>query len=174
MPKYPAILAATAALGALALPAVGQSAPIDDRYAGVAEQQDDGWEGEAQAGASYTVGEETVFEPVDVDAAIGPVGDEASDAPASLEYASVGPDAATPARTPVLGYSPAQRAEWLSQCRTLRPGPRRRYSAEDRVSSPDESHGIDYCEAYLLNYERGYGVPTQVMAPMAGTPAPGL
>ena len=26
----------------------------------------------------------------------------------------------------------------------------------------DEGYGFDYCEAYLLNYERGYGVPGQV------------
>jgi len=170
LPKYPAILAAATALSVFALPAAAQVAPVDDRYAGVAELQDDGWEGEAQAGASYAAGEEVTFEPVDVDAEIGPVSDEGSDAPIALDYAPVSPDGYGRASAPVLGYSAAERDDWLSQCRALRPGPRRRYSAEGGdIAYAGEGNSFDYCEAYLTNYERGYGVPAQGARPAAQT-----
>lgn len=31
-----------------------------------------------------------------------------------------------------------------------------------RVVAPPQEPGFDYCEAYLINYERGYGVPQQL------------
>ncbi|MFC3096586.1 YMGG-like glycine zipper-containing protein [Alteraurantiacibacter palmitatis] len=141
-----------------------------------------------------------------------------------------------PATTPQLAYGPAERAEWLAQCRALRAGDAQPvYHVEEerrnggliggilgavtggivgnRVADGDRLLGtvigagmggvagavigsvidnadrrrddrraaevaaasyapaFDYCEAYLLNYERGYGVPAQMAyAPVALVP----
>ena len=43
---------------------------------------------------------------------------------------------------------------------------------ERRVVAPPQEPGFDYCEAYLINYERGYGVPQQMAyAPVMLVPA---
>jgi hypothetical protein len=131
----------------------------------------------------------------------------------------------------LLAYSPAERAEWLSQCRALHGGydepvylaPEEdadggliggllgavaggvignevtdRHSLvgiligagigglagavigsaidsadddERRVLAAPREPGFDYCEAYLINYERGYGTPQQVAyAPVTMVP----
>ncbi len=46
-----------------------------------------------------------------------------------------------------------------------------RRDGDDRDYYTEEEYGFDYCEAYLLNYERGYGVPGQVTyAPVTTVP----
>ncbi|MFC3100980.1 glycine zipper domain-containing protein [Altererythrobacter lauratis] len=138
--------------------------------------------------------------------------------------------------TPQLAYGPAERAEWLAQCRALRAEDVRptHYVEEERrnggliggilgamtggivgnrvadgdrllgtvigagmggvagavigsvidnadrrrddgraaeAAAASQSSAFDYCEAYLLNYERGYGVPVQMAyAPVAMVP----
>ncbi len=143
-------------------------------------------------------------------------------------------------QTPRLAYGPAERAEWLAQCRSLHARPvepvyfyedendadegliggllgavvggviGNRVNDSDRLLGTvigagagglagavigsvidglgddaderpvahyaDEEPRFDYCEAYLLNYERGYGTPVQVayapvmMVPVAQQP----
>lgn len=47
---------------------------------------------------------------------------------------------------PAMGYTPAQRAEWLAQCRIN----------YDAASGQRSRAGFDACEDYLLRYERSF------------------
>lgn len=41
---------------------------------------------------------------------------------------------------------------------------------ERYIATPSPEGGFDYCEAYLLNYERGYGTPQMAYAPVMMVP----
>ena len=231
MSKRLAILAATSPLAFLALPTAAQ---VDDRYEFV--------EPVIETYSEEVVQDITGLEddPRDAGADYARDGHEYHDGP---EYDDAGYDdrprhhgrrghhgrghraPAAPA-TPVLAYSAAERAEWLSQCRALhasqdeplyyyedaredgdggligglvgavaggfignRVADSHRLTGtlvgagigglagavigsvidnadddDDRrlAAAPPQEPGFDYCEAYLLNYERGYGTPGQV------------
>ena len=226
-----ALLAAASPLALIALPAQAQ---VDDRYAAVEEVietysepvvQDLGDAGsewvseESQAGASYAHG--------DYGSTYDEDDGEWQDRPARpmhhMRHAGHHPRMA-PGQPRQLAYSAEERAEWLSQCRTLhasydepvyvdrdgdgnadmigsvvgavaggvighevaRRGDRLAGSLigaglgglaglavgalidglgddeDERYVAVPQEPGFDYCEAYLLNYERGYGTPQQM------------
>ncbi len=234
MSKRLALLAAASPLALLAAPAQGQ---VDDRYAEVEEVfetysepvvQDIGsWESEESAtGANYSHGDYGVDHTDEEDwVEESPVRDGHGRHHAGRRHG--GPHGMAQSQPRQLAYSPAERAEWLSQCRALHVNydepvyvERDRDGNEEMIGSvlgaaaggvighevarrgdrlagtligaglgglagavvgavidgfgddEDERYvaapqepGFDYCEAYLINYERGYGTPQMAYAP---------
>ena len=258
MSKRLAILAVSTALATLSVPVAAQDIGNAEHYADVAAaamrggQAVEGWVDEADAGADYVeaVTEEPSYdyerrEVVQTydDAGYDAGYDAGDDVAPDQEWSQAnsrhhggnrrGGHHAMASQAPRLAYGPAERAEWLSQCRALHAQPAQAdyyYEDEDdhegliggllgavvggvignRVNDgdrllgtvigagagglagavigsvidglgddederpvyADEEPGFDYCEAYLLNYERGYGTPTQVAyAPVMMVPA---
>lgn len=220
MSKHIAFLAATASIAVLSSPALAEAGSVDDRYADIeqAGTYQGAWEGNWQDSETYSGEWEGSY--ADNDGRI-----------VDTEYEGTWTDGETAhgSRHPHrgrheehsgsrLGYSQAEREEWLAQCRSLR-GENRQYvtykeeddsdggllggllgaivggvagnriadgnrlagtligagvgglagavigSAIDRsdddyyddVVYADYGDSFGYCEAYLINYERGYG-----------------
>ncbi|MES2699225.1 MAG: glycine zipper 2TM domain-containing protein [Pseudomonadota bacterium] len=244
MSKRLAFLAAASPLALLAAPVQAQ---VDDHYAATGEiietysepvvQDIGGWESEA--GASYADGDYA-------DHADGHGNDaegEWRDMPRGAQHhmgghgrRSSGYHGAAMAQPRQLAYSPAERAEWLGQCRALHASQDEPVYVEyerdrdgdiiggvlgavaggvvgnrvanrgdrlagtligaglggiagavigsviDNIGGDDDDYrvlapqepGFDYCEAYLINYERGYGTSQQVAyAPVMMVPVQG-
>ena len=231
MSKRLAILAATSAL-ALSMPAAAQ---VDDRYAGVDEVIETYSEPVVQELPEWYNGPENAGLGYGADYAVEgdyPVADLPQGRGRMGGHHGGPHHGMAPAGPPQLAYSPAERAEWLGQCRALRAQEQQVVYADDRrnhdggilggvvgavaggvighevrnrhrlvgtllgagiggiagavlgsvidsatdhdhgdrdVAQPEEP-GFDYCEAYLLNYERGYGTPQMAYAPVMMVP----
>ncbi len=154
MSKHFAILTATSALALIATPALAQQLPVDDRYAGVGDVVDvaTGWEGEAQAGASYTDAGSAVVQEYYSDPVIADIEAYEPDYDYDYEYVEDADYAGEyPVRThrahrsirphhqqaaaPRFAYTAAQREEWLAQCRALH--------RQDNLVYYEEDEGAD-------------------------------